>query len=271
MGARVATASAPIGIFDSGVGGLTVYRAIAAALPHESLCYLGDTARVPYGNKSPETVTRYSLEIGAFLAERGIKALVVACNTSSAVALPALRARFGFPIIGVIEPGVEAALAVTTNRRIGVIATAATIASQAYAKTLKARAADARIVSRACPLFVPLVEEGWTDGAIVDAVIHRYLEPLRDEGIDTLILGCTHYPLLAAGIGALLGSAVQLVDSGTAAAGALRQILQQHGLFASPGAAPQHRLYVTDAASSFAQITSGILGQAVPAITTVTL
>lgn len=271
MGAAMTTEVAPIGIFDSGVGGLTVYRAIAAALPQESLCYVGDTARVPYGNKSPETVTRYSLEIAAFLAERGVKALVVACNTSSAVALPALRERCAFPVIGVIEPGVEAALAATRSGRIGVIATAATIASQAYAHALKARAPNARIVSRACPMFVPLVEEGWLDGPIADAVIHQYLDPLRSEGIDTLILGCTHYPLLAPRIAALFGDDVRLVDSGAAAADALRAILQQHGLAAEPTARPQHRLYVTDAATAFAQITARILDRAVPAITAITL
>ena len=190
-----------IGIFDSGVGGLTVMHRVMEALPAENLIYLGDTGRYPYGNKSAETVTRYAIENAEFLLARKVKMLVVACNTMSAVALDALRKRVDVPVIGVIEPGARAAVDRTRNRRVGVIGTETTIASGLYTRALRALAPELEIFTRACPLFVPLAEEGWTDNEIARATVAAYLESIKASGIDTLILGCTHYPLLKKAIG----------------------------------------------------------------------
>src|SRR5216117_3024982 len=187
----------PIGVFDSGIGGLTVVKALRDLLPNENIVYLGDTARVPYGAKSPETVQRYALELAQILMKKNSKALVVACNTVSSVALPLLTKKFSVPVIGVIEPGARAALQATRNRHIGVIGTRATIRSGAYEKTLRAAASNVRVSSRACPLLVPLIEEGLLEDDVTDQLILRYLQPLVADGIDTLVLGCTHYPLLA--------------------------------------------------------------------------
>ncbi|MFL5272631.1 MAG: glutamate racemase, partial [Anaeromyxobacteraceae bacterium] len=208
-----------IGIFDSGVGGLTVQRAILDRLPGLDTVYLGDTARVPYGSKSPEVVTQYSLRNARFLVARGIDLLVVACNTASAVALPALRDVLALPVLGVVEPGAAAAARATRSGRIGVIGTPSTIASGAYQRAIVAARPDAEVLARACPLFVPLAEEGWTDPAdeVVRGVARRYLAPLRAARIDTLVLGCTHYPLLAGAIAAELPG-VTLVDSAAAVA-----------------------------------------------------
>ncbi|MBI4422148.1 MAG: glutamate racemase, partial [Elusimicrobia bacterium] len=188
------TASMPIGVFDSGVGGLTVLQALAARMPREALAYFGDTAHIPYGSKSAEAVTRFSLEVARFLKRLRIKLLVVACNTASALALPRLQRELGLPVIGVIEPGARAAASATRNRRIGIIATEATIASGAYQTALRALLPGLRPVAKACPLFVPLVEEGWWSHPVTFAVAREYLAPVAREGIDTLILGCTHYP-----------------------------------------------------------------------------
>ncbi len=182
---------APLGVFDSGIGGLTVARALFERLPHESVIYFGDTARVPYGPKSPETVRRYSAEILAYLVQRGVKALVVACNTITAQALDYLRGRSPVPLVGVIEPGARAAAQATETGRIGVIGTAGTIASRAYERAIKAIRPDATVHARACPLLVPLVEEGWFDHAATELIAHEYLDPLHDVGVDVLVLGCT--------------------------------------------------------------------------------
>jgi glutamate racemase len=222
----------PIGVFDSGIGGLTVVKALRRALPGEDIVYLGDTARVPYGSKSPRTVERYALACQGFLLDRQVKLVLIACNTASATALPALRAASPVPVVGAVEPGAGAALAATTNRRIGVIGTLATIRSGAYERAITAQAADAVVTAQACPLLVPLAEEGWTDDAIAEAVARRYLEPLiaRDPALDTLVLGCTHYPLLAGVLArtaaAVAGHAVAVVDSATAMAEAARAILE---------------------------------------------
>src|SRR5213593_1632850 len=202
-----------IGIFDSGVGGLTVLHALLEALPGEHLLYLGDTGRHPYGTKSAETVTRYSIENVEFLVAKGIKMLVVACNTASAVALDALEARFPLPVVGVIEPGARAAVARTENGRVGVIGTEATIASGAYTKALRALRPGLEIYTRPCPLLVPLAEEGWLDGPIPRGVVETYLATLQKSGIDTLVLACTHYPLLRPLIAEVMGEKVGLVDS----------------------------------------------------------
>jgi len=240
--------NAPIGVFDSGVGGLTVVRALTRRLPREPLLYLGDTARLPYGTKSPETVARYTARNVAFLVERGVKAIVVACNSASATALDTLAAPV--PIWGVIQPGAKAALSRSRNRRIGVIATEATILSDAYRRTLLSMDPGVEVFSRACPLFVPLVEEGWEDGSVTREIARRYLEPLREEGVDTLILGCTHYPLLTPTLRAVMGDDVTLVDSASAVAESVAEGLAelQHRDEDGP---PRHHVLVTDSSPSF--------------------
>jgi len=248
--------SAPIGVFDSGVGGLTVVAALERRLPNESILYLGDTARLPYGTKSPATVTAYTRRNLEFLAERGVKAVVVACNTASALALPHLAP--SLPAWGVIEPGAERA-ALRSRGRVGVIATEATVLSDAYGHALRARRADLEVLSEACPLFVPLVEEGWSDDPVAELVAARYLEPLRAAAIDTLVLGCTHYPLLAAVLRRIMGPQVELVDSAEAVASAVARGLEQAGLLAPAGAPAEHHFCVTDAAQRFGRLARQIL------------
>ena len=252
---------ARIGIFDSGVGGLTVQRALLEAVPAASTVYLGDTARVPYGTKSADTVTQYSLRNARVLSRHGIDLLVVACNTASAVALPALRAELSVPVIGVVEPGVRAAVRASRSGRIGVIGTQGTVSSGAYQAAIRRERPDAEVVARACPLFVPLAEEGWTDpdDEIVRGVVRRYLAPLRDAGIDTLVLGCTHYPLLAAAIGAELPT-IALVDSAQAIAAEVRA---QLGAGNGAPERAEHRFLVTDAPEKFLAVAGRFLGRAV--------
>jgi glutamate racemase len=230
---------APIGVFDSGLGGLTVLAGLRRLMPRERFIYVGDTARVPYGNKSPETVRRYALEIAAFLKRRGVKMLVAACNTVSAVALPELRRFFSGAVLGVIEPGARAALAATRHGRIGVIGTEATVKSGAYESAIRHLDPAAKVFSGACPLFVPLVEEGWVDHAVTRTVAREYLAPLLAKKVDTLVLGCTHYPLLKR---VLLGVSrnVELIDSAEETAKAVRSRLLQDGLLAAAG--PRRRL-----------------------------
>lgn len=248
-----------IGIFDSGVGGLTVLHAILELLPNEHLIYLGDTGRTPYGNKSAETITRYALESADFLVERRLKLLVVACNAATATALDALRAHVAVPVIGVVEPGVRAALQATRSGRIGVIGTEATIASGAYTRALRARNPAVEVFTRACPLFVPLAEEGWTEGAVARAVAETYLATLARSGIDTLILGCTHYPLLKPLVAEVMGPAVALVDSAeeTAREVAERLAAERGARPAGPGSTS---FFVTDAPDRFVRIGQRFLG-----------
>jgi glutamate racemase len=249
-----------IGIFDSGVGGLTVQRAVMEALPALDTVYLGDTARVPYGTKSAEVVTQYSLRNARFLIRQEIEMLVVACNTASAVALPALRAELPIPVLGVVEPGARAAARESRSGRIGVIGTQGTVASGAYQAAILAARPGAEVVARPCPLFVPLAEEGWTDPAdeVLRVVARRYLSPLLEARIDTLVLGCTHYPLLKAAIaGALPG--VRLVDSAEAIAAEVRERLG-----AVPGPAGRHRFFVTDTPERFLAVAGRFLGRPVP-------
>jgi glutamate racemase len=248
-----------IGIFDSGVGGLTVVHALLAALPAEHLIYLGDTGRYPYGTKSAETVTRYSVENADFLAGRGIKLLVVACNTASAVALPALESRYEVPVVGVILPGARAAVARTRSRRVGVIATEGTIASSAYQRALRALDPGLEIYTRACPLLVPLAEEGWVDGDVPRSVVETYLASLRRSGIDTLVLGCTHYPLLRPVIAEAMGEAVVLVDSAEETAREVGAVLGAHGL-GRPAGAGSTSFFVTDVPDRFVRIGQRFLG-----------
>jgi glutamate racemase len=257
--------SLPIGVFDSGVGGLTVVAALRERLPAESILYLGDTARLPYGTKSPETVLRYTRKNVEFLLARGVKAVVVACNTASALALPHLAAEL--PLWGVIEPGAARAAAASAGR-VGVIATESTIRSDAYAAALRRLRPELEVLSAACPLFVPLVEEGWTDDEIAEAVARRYLEPLLGAGIDTLVLGCTHYPLLRPVLARVAGPEVALVDSASAVADRVARDLEEAGLAAPAAAGPGARLglprgelhaCVTDTTERFARLAHQIL------------
>jgi glutamate racemase len=248
-----------IGIFDSGIGGLTVVQALMQMLPREALIYLGDTARYPYGAKSAEVVRRYSIENSDFLMERGIKALVVACNTSSAIAGGTLRERVSVPVIGVIEPGAAAAVRATRTGKVGVIATEATISSGEYTRALRRLRGDLEIYTRACPLFVPLAEEGWVDNDVATTTAQLYLSSLRHSGIDTLVLGCTHYPLLRNVIAETMGRRVSLIDSATATAEALRQALEEQDLLRKRGAG-HASFFVTDAPDRFVKVGSRFLG-----------
>ena len=244
----------PIGVFDSGIGGLTVVSALRELLPNERIFYLGDTARVPYGGKSAATVERYSLEIAAMLLEEDCKTIVVACNTASALALPRLEETSPVPVTGVIRPGAEAAVAATRNGHIGVIGTRATIKSGAYERAIEVLDPAFRVTARACPLFVPLIEEGWIEGGITDQIVRQYLEPLVEQGIDTLVLGCTHYPLLRAAIGRFLGDAVTLVDSAQNCATAVAQLLEAEELDAPSQAEGKLAVALTDPPDAFLEV-----------------
>ncbi len=275
-------AASPIGIFDSGLGGLTVFKALRALLPRESLIYLGDTARVPYGTKSAPTVTHYSIENTKFLLEQGVKAVVVACNTASAYAVPALQEMFWHsasgapdagspatgrtPIIGVLQPGAQAAVAATRSRRIGVIGTAGTIGSGAYENAIKVIDADCQVFSQACPLFVPLVEEGWLDRSETRSIARHYLEPLSAAEVDTVILGCTHYPLLQAVVQDVMGPDVTLVDSAKATAHAVQELLAAGSPPCEGGdkgeVESDHQFFVTDSPERFQRVGEIFLGHA---------
>jgi glutamate racemase len=244
----------PIGVFDSGIGGLTVVKAIRDLLPNENVFYLGDTARVPYGNKSAETVERYSIELANMLIRESAKVIVVACNTVSSVAIPKLRAHVTVPVVGVIEPGAQAAIAITRNRHVGVIGTRATIRSGAYENALRALNVHVRVSSRACPLLVPLIEEGLLNDELTDQAIARYLDPMIADKIDTLVLGCTHYPLLAGAIGRVLGSEIKLVDSAQNCAVAVRNLLDRQSLRAPNEHRGELRVALTDAADNFLNV-----------------
>ena len=267
MAARPANA-APIGVFDSGVGGLTVLRALRTALPQEDFLYLGDTARLPYGTKGAGTVVRYALQASQLLVDRGIKCLVVACNTASAVALPAMRTAFaGLPVIGVIEPGAAAACAAPRNGHIAVIATDGTVRGGAYPAAIHALRPDARVSAAACQVFVALAEEGWTDGAVAKSAAQRYLGELfgaaADDSPDTLVLGCTHFPMLIGPIRAVVGGKVAIVDSAATVAQATDRLLQDHDLRGNGNG--RLTLLATDAPERFARVGSAFLGDAIGA------
>jgi glutamate racemase len=247
-------ASGPIGVFDSGIGGLTVVKALRETLPNEKIIYLGDTARVPYGGKSPSTVQRYSLEMAEMLVAEGAKIVVVACNSASSVALPRLEQSITVPVIGVIRPGAEAAISATRTGHIGVIGTRATIKSGAYEKTLRSLDRNVQVASRACPLLVPLIEEGWLNDELTDRVIARYIEPLVREGIDTLVLGCTHYPLLTPAIGRIFGATITLVDSARNCATAVQQLLDRESLRAPLGTEGGLEVALTDTPDNFLRV-----------------
>jgi glutamate racemase len=246
--------SRPIGVFDSGVGGLTVVSALRSLLPNESIFYLGDTARVPYGGKSASTVQRYSLEIASMLLEENAKTVIVACNTASAVALAQLTESVPVSVTGVILPGARAAVTATRSGHVGVIGTRATIKSGAYERALRSLNSEIRVTGRACPLLVPLIEEGWLERPITDEIIMQYVGPIVDEGIDTLVLGCTHYPLLRGAMARLLGSAITLVDSAENCAHAVRDLLVRENLQAPGANAGRLQVALTDQPDSFLRV-----------------
>lgn len=249
-----------IGIFDSGVGGLTVVRRVSEKLPNESIIYLGDTARVPYGTKSADTVIRYAKACARILTAQGIKLLVVACNTASAFAIDALREELDIPVLDVIDPGAADAVRKSSGGRIGVVGTAGTVASGAYPDALLARDPTLHVFAKACPLFVPLAEEGWTQGDVPRLVAQQYLDELLQQQIDTLVLGCTHYPLLKETIAEVVGPTVALVDSAEATAQVVVEALDALGGLAEADAAPRHKFLVSDAPESFARIGRRFLG-----------
>ncbi|MBL69039.1 MAG: glutamate racemase [Verrucomicrobiales bacterium] len=257
----MADATQSIGIFDSGIGGLTVVRQVRRLLPSEHLVYLGDTARVPYGTKSAETVTRFACEDAEFLAKHNVKALVVACNSASATALSELERRFSMPVFGVISPGAIAAIERTSTGRIGVIGTAATIRSQAYHRAIVALKPDAQVHARPCPLLVPLAEEGWQQHEVTGSVLKEYLAPLLAQKIDTLVLGCTHYPILKQAIADTVGETVFLVDSAESCAQFIQRELERLGLLNEQGGQGNLRLFFTDAVPKFSELGVQFLGQ----------
>jgi glutamate racemase len=242
-----------IGVFDSGIGGLTVYKALKEKMPHEKVIYLGDTARLPYGSKSSETIIKYSEKNALFLLEKQVKIIVIACNSSSSYAVPHLQKELDIPVIGVIQPGAE--VAVRDNPRIiGVIGTTATIYSRAYEKTINSLKSGLKIISRDCPLFVPLVEEGWLDHPVTRMVAQEYLLPLKAEGIEKLVLGCTHYPVLKDVIRNVMGVEIELIDSGETTAEKVFMILNRQGWFRESGNREQDEFYATDSPERFKKI-----------------
>lgn len=257
----------PIGVFDSGIGGLTVVREILRQLPNENVLYFGDSARVPYGGKSTETVTRFAIENTQFLLRRGVKFLVVACNTASALAMSALQRRFDIPMVGVIAPGAEEAVRRTHQRRIGVIGTTGTIGSRAYDAAIAECAPDCVVEGIACPLFVPLAEEGWVEGDIPQRVAETYLRPLRESGVDVVILGCTHYPILRSVIGGVLGSEITLVDTAESTVREVCRRLESLDLQRIETGEGSRRFFLSDVPVRFREIGGRFLGEPIKDLT----
>lgn len=256
------TKDQPIGIFDSGLGGISVVRALMDLLPHEHLVYFGDTARVPYGSKSEETVIRFSHQISAFLLEKDVKMLVVACNTASAVALESLKEHFDIPVVGVIHPGASAAVEHARNGKVGVIGTASTIRSGAYREAIKTYGPHVAVRDQACPLLVPLVEEDWPEDGVIEAVLTKYLKSFIEDAPDALILGCTHYPYLKGEIQRVVGAQVRLVDSGEETASEVERVLAEMDLLNPDHGDPgKHRFYVSDFPQKFEETASRFLGR----------
>ncbi|MBF0386868.1 MAG: glutamate racemase [Candidatus Omnitrophica bacterium] len=250
----------PVGVFDSGIGGLTVAQEITRLLANEQIVYFGDTARVPYGTKSRESVIRFSKDNMNVLLKYGVKVVVIACNTSTSWALSVIRREYAVPVIGVIEPGSRRAVEVTRTGRIGVIATQSTIASGKYTQTIERLLPRAQVTARPCPLFVPLVEEGWIDGKVTESVAEEYLAPIRKAGVDTLILGCTHYPLLKTVIQKVMGKGVTLVDSATETAREVKALLESRGLARQSRRPPRHEFLVSDEPEHFRTLAKRFLG-----------
>lgn len=259
----------PIGVFDSGVGGLTVAREIMRQIPNERIVYFGDTARVPYGSKSKETVTKYSRQIVRFLETQNVKAIVIACNTASAYALEQIEKEIKVPIIGVVKPGAVTAARATQNGKVGVIATEGTIQSEIYTQYIKELKQDAKVIGKACPLFVPLVEEGLLEDPVTDEIAQRYLSVLIDSGIDTLILGCTHYPLIRSTVGKVMGDKVTLVNPAYETAIELKRLLENHNMLQDEKPAlgtNQYQFFVSDGADKFQQFANNIFKYGVLAV-----
>jgi glutamate racemase len=259
----------PVGIFDSGVGGLTVMKEIIELLPGENIIYFGDTARVPYGTRSRETVTKYSIENTEFLISKGIKALVVACNTASSVSLPFLRNEFSVPVIGVVEPGARAAATDTKLKKIAVIGTEATINSRSYEEAINAIDGSVEVSGIACPLFVPLIEEGWLDGEVVKLTAEKYLSSLRYNGVDSIVLGCTHYPMIKDVIKDVSG--VPLIDSAVETAKEVKRVLEEKGMLCQSGEEGSKEFYVTDFPEKFSSVGENFLGHEIMNITKIDL
>ena len=258
--------NAPIGVFDSGIGGLTVAKELIKTLRGEDIIYLGDTARVPYGTKSGRTVIAYSRSNTEFLISKGIKLLVVACNTASSVSIPSLRAEFDIPVLGVIEPGAKKAVEVTNKNKIGVIGTPSTINSGAYTKAIENLNPDIEVISEACPLFVPLADEGWVEGEVVERIAQEYLNPIKDTGIDVLVLGCTHYPLLKNTIQKIVGDEITLVDSAQETASQIKQILVKKDLLNDSKTPSERDFYLTDVSDTFISVAGRFLGEKIDKI-----
>ena len=251
----------PIGVFDSGVGGLTVVKELIRHLPHEDIVYFGDTARVPYGSKSKQSIVRFSVENALFLLRYNVKMIVVACNTASSVALGVLSKNFKVPVIGVIIPGAIEAAALTSNKKVGVVGTSTTIRSSSYKKELLKSDASIRVFSKSCPLFVPLVEEGWLNKKITRDIIKEYLSSFKSKGIDTLILGCTHYPLLKRAITKTIGKRIRLIDSAAATAKAISKLLNQKNIATEAKSKAKLRFFVSDEPNQFKSVGEKFLGR----------
>jgi len=258
--------NAPIGVFDSGIGGLTVAKELIKSLPGEDIIYLGDTARVPYGTKSGRTVIAYSHSNTEFLISKGIKLLVVACNTASSVSLPSLKSKFDIPVIGVIEPGAKKAVSVTKTGKIGIIGTPSTINSGAYKSAIENLNPEIEVFSKACPLFVPLADEGWTEGEIIERIAEQYLTPIKETGIDVLVLGCTHYPLLKATIQKIMGNQITLVDSAEETASQIKDILDKEDILNEKTSLSKREFYLTDVSDTFLSVAGRFLGEKIDKI-----
>lgn len=264
-------ASNPIGVFDSGIGGLTVVAEIMHQLPREKIVYFGDTARLPYGPKSNDTVTQFAVQDAEFLLRHGVKSVVVACNTASSIAVETLRSRYAVPVIGVIEPGALAAVSSTLTGKVGVIGTEGTIASGAYRRAIMKLDRDIEVIETSCPLFVPLAEEGWTDREVTLVIAHEYLTPLRDAGVDVVVLGCTHYPILKATIGKVFGPSVRLIDSAEETAKEVAEKLDGLGLLRDESCDPTHRFFVSDVPHRFKEQAERFLGAPLADVSVVTI
>jgi len=265
------TSSSPIGVFDSGIGGLTVVAEVMRQLPNEEIVYFGDTARLPYGPKSNETVTQFAIQDAEFLLEHGVKNIVVACNTASSIAVDALADRYDVPVIGVIEPGALAAVSSTLTGRVGVIGTEGTIASGAYRRAIRRLDRDIEVVETSCPLFVPLAEEGWTDREVTLVIAHEYLTPLRDAAVDVLVLGCTHYPILKNTIARVFGPTVKLIDSAEETAKEVGERLEGLDLARKDETPPVHKFFVSDVPHRFREQAERFLGSPLPDVSVVTV
>lgn len=264
-------ATAPIGVFDSGLGGLTVFKQIADLLPHENIIYFGDTARVPYGNKGKATVQKFARQIANHLFDRGVKIIVVACNTASSLALEYLQSIFPLPILGVVEPAVRSAIQTSRGQRIGVIGTTATIASGKFQSTIRQYHPEAVVLGQACPLFVPLIEEGWLESPITEQVARIYLTPVIEQGIDTLILGCTHYPLIKPVLQRIVGDGVRIVDTACETAYEVQRLLSEQGMLNRQAQPGRYQFFVSDLPQKFEEIAFRFLGRPLTNVSQVAL